>query len=172
MTPVNTGDELLPLVDDKGMVIGREWRSVCHNRTMKLHPVVHVFILNSAGKLLLQKRPLSKLIQPGKWDISVGGHVAYGESVEIAVRREMDEEIGIVDIPLQLCHQYIWQSIIEREYVYIFIGIYNGIFKTLSDEIDDCRFWERSEIEANLGSGVFTPCLEHEYQLLNQMKLL
>ena len=62
-----------------------------------LHPVIHLHVFNSKGELYLQKRPDWKDIQPGKWDTSVGGHIDLGESVDIALRRETQEELGITD---------------------------------------------------------------------------
>ena len=82
----NYSDELFPIVDNDGNVIGEELRSVCHNgKSMLLHPVVHLHVLNSSGELFLQKRSMNKDIQPGKWDTSVGGHVDPGETVENAL---------------------------------------------------------------------------------------
>lgn len=87
-------DELFPIVDEDGNTIGEAFRSVCHDGISKLlHPVVHLHLFNDEGRLFLQKRSLSKDVQPGKWDTSVGGHVAPGEKIEDALRREASEEL-------------------------------------------------------------------------------
>lgn len=39
-------------------------------------------VVNNWGHILLQKRSLNKDVAPGKWDTSVGGHVAPGETIE------------------------------------------------------------------------------------------
>ena len=90
-------DELFPIIDEDGNVIGKATRRECHSGSMLLHPVVHLHVFNSKGELYLQKRSLSKDIQPGKWDTAVGGHVDYGEEIETALRREAREELGITD---------------------------------------------------------------------------
>jgi len=64
-------EEWLPLLNEKGEVIGKAPRSVCHSSKDYLHPVVHLHVLNSKGELYLQKRPMDKTIQPGKWDTAV-----------------------------------------------------------------------------------------------------
>ena len=90
-----SSEELFPLVDEAGNVIGKATRRECHSGSMLLHPVVHLHVFNSTGELYLQKRSMSKDIQPGKWDTSVGGHVDYGEDIEAALRREAREELGL-----------------------------------------------------------------------------
>ncbi|MBR5576012.1 MAG: NTP pyrophosphohydrolase, partial [Bacteroidaceae bacterium] len=60
--------ELLPLVDPEGNILGSATRGECHDGTMRLHPVVHLHVFNGKGELYLQKRPEWKTIQPGKWD--------------------------------------------------------------------------------------------------------
>ena len=75
-------NEIFPVVDTDGRVMGKASRRECHNGSKILHPVVHLQLFNSRGDLYLQKRALHKDIQPGKWDTAVGGHIDYGESVE------------------------------------------------------------------------------------------
>ena len=92
----DNGEELLPLVDEQGNVVGKATRRECHDGSGRLHPVVHLHVFNSRGELYLQKRPEWRDIQPGKWDTAVGGHVDYGEDVVSALRREVMEELGIM----------------------------------------------------------------------------
>lgn len=156
--------ELFPLVDPDGNVIGSITRGEAHNGSMKLHPVVHLHVLNDKGELYLQKRPNWKDIQPDKWDTACGGHIDYGETVEEALRREVKEELGIVDYNPQLIMRYVFQSHVEREYVNVFVTTFDGIIHPNKDELADGRFWTSNEIQANMGHGVFTPNFESEYK--------
>jgi len=72
--------KLFDLLNDDDKVIGQALRSACHGDPGLIHRAVHVLVFNSSGALLLQKRAPGKYIQPGKWDTSVGGHLALGES--------------------------------------------------------------------------------------------
>ena len=59
------------------------------------HRAVHVWLYTSAGQLVLQKRAEGKDTFPGRWDVSVGGHVTSGDSVEFTARKEVEEELGL-----------------------------------------------------------------------------
>lgn len=166
-----SSEELFPLVDEQANVIGRATRRECHSGSMLLHPVVHLHVFNKSSELYLQKRSMNKDIQPGRWDTSVGGHVDYGEEIEVALRREAREELGLHDIGLpRLLFRYVFQSRVERELVNTFMVEVNDDVHITFDpvEIDAGRFWKISEIEASLGQGIFTPNFEQEYARLKQ----
>ncbi|HBA85205.1 MAG TPA: NTP pyrophosphohydrolase [Verrucomicrobia bacterium] len=155
-------EELFEIVDESGRVLGTAPRKRCHGDPSLMHQSVHVFVFDRLGRLFLQKRSLSKDIQPGKWDTSVGGHVQPGEKPEAAARREMLEELGVSPESLAFQYQYIWRSTVETELVRSFIALHDGPFKLDPSEIDDGRFWALSEIRAQLGQGVFTTNFEYE----------
>lgn len=159
-------EEWFPLVNEDGETIGKATRKECHSGSKQLHPVIHLHIFNNAGELYLQKRSMTKDIQPGKWDTAVGGHIDYGETVEEALRREVREELGITDFTPQFMTRYIFESAIEKELVNTFRTIYEGIITPDKDELDGGRFWSMEEIQTNLGKGIFTPNFESEYKRL------
>ncbi len=159
---------MLPVVDEDGNVTGKAARSACHfNPSEKiLHPVVHMHILNSRGELFLQRRTLTKKVQPGKWDTAVGGHISFGEEPELSLIREAKEEIGIIDFKPGFVKKYIWETDVEKELVYMFICRTNGDLKVNPEEISEGRFWEINEIRQNLGKGIFTSNFEKEFLFL------
>ena len=157
----DNSQELFPVVDASGTVIGRATRGECHGGSMLLHPVVHLHLFNSRGELYLQHRPLWKDIQPGRWDTAVGGHVDYGETIDEALRREVHEELGITDFQPERVAVYEFRSERERELVHVYRTVYDGAVCP-SEELDGGRFWTPEEIRANLGRGVFTPNFEGE----------
>lgn len=160
--------EMFPVVDEQGNITGAATRGECHNGSKLLHPVVHLHVFNDQGELYLQKRPAWKDIQPGKWDTAVGGHVDLGESVEMALRREVREELGITEFTPEAVKTYVFESARERELVFVHKTVYNGSI-TPSDELDGGRFWSLEEIRENLGKEVFTPNFEKECKLVIEL---
>lgn len=167
-------EELFPLVNEQGDLIGKASRKLCHSGSFLLHPVVHLHVFNALGQLFLQKRSLTKDIQPGMWDTSVGGHVDFEETagaansvapapwVLPALQREAREELGIIEFMPFFVMRYTFRSAFEYELVHTYYTVFDGPLTPDAVEISEGRFWDRSEILANLGKGIFTPNFEGE----------
>lgn len=165
MPAKDNSEELLPVVDESGKVVGNATRGRCHGAEKLLHPVVHLHVFDPDGRLFLQKRPEWKDIQPGKWDTAVGGHVDYGEDVMTALAREASEELGIDKFEPEYITSYIFESDRERELVNVFRTAVATAPRP-TDELDGGRFWSRAEIADAIGQGVLTPNFEQEFKRL------
>ena len=93
-------------------------------RESLIHRVVYVAVIDEDGKLLLQKRGAQLLTDPGRWDISVGGHVDNDEPYEQAALREMSEEIGLKQLTInELTHFYKEATIlgkVQRRFIRVY----------------------------------------------------
>lgn len=158
-------EEYLEVVNEKGETLRSLPRSEIHGNPSLIHKVVHVLVFNRKGELLLQKRSMDKDVAPGKWDTSVGGHVNAGESLEDAVRREMEEELGIADCSLTFRYTYLHSNPYETELVHTYSSIYDGEINFQDDEIDEVRPWSLDEISTAVGTGLLSDNFEHEIKM-------
>lgn len=156
-------EEIFPLVDEQGAIIGQATRRECHSGSMLLHPVIHLHIFNSKGELFLQKRSSTKEVQPNKWDSSVGGHIDLNETPFVAAQREAKEEIGLSLCDLHYVDKFIIETDIERELTYVFFTESDMQPKVDMDEVSDGKFWSIESIQENLGKGIFTINFELDF---------
>lgn len=66
------------------------------------HTVVHVWIMNEEGELLIQQRQPWKKGWANMWDCAAAGSALVGETCEMAAIRETKEELGI-DLQVEKC---------------------------------------------------------------------
>ena len=165
------GSEWFPIVLPSGMVVGRSTREYCHGGSKPLHPVIHIHIIDRFSRIYLQKRSMRKDIQPGKWDTAVGGHVSYGESLIEAVYREASEELGFTEFNPIYLETNEFESSVEREMVNVFAAVGSYELHPDLDEVDEGRWWELADIDANIGKGIFTPNFESEFQMIRKSLL-
>lgn len=167
-----SAEEIFPLVNEKGEVTGRATRCECHSGSMLLHPVVHLHVLTTDGRIYLQKRSMTKDIQPGKWDTAVGGHIDYGETVAEALAREAREELGLDTNSFKIVavEPYVFQSDRERELVNTFIAIVPADTEITPDpeEIETGAFRTLTDVENSIGTNTLTPNFEQEFSRLQK----
>lgn len=119
-----------------------------------IHRVVRISILDSDGRLLVQKRSLQKELFPGRWDNSAAGHVDVGETYEQAALRELHEELGIEGIELQILGDYYvevtddWRIMkrFTRAYKIILEGPLSS-FELSEDEVESTEWMEIASVK-------------------------
>ena len=95
MTSKSFENEFIEIYDFNGQKTGEKaLKSVAHKNGFH-HSTVHLWIYTISGEVLIQKRSLNKILNPGVWDVSVAGHIGAGEKTIAAAIRETAEEIGI-----------------------------------------------------------------------------
>ncbi|MFC2143345.1 NUDIX domain-containing protein [Candidatus Aenigmatarchaeota archaeon] len=137
--------EYFDVVDEDDNVIGRATRKECHSNNKLIHRGVHIFVFNSKGEILLEKRSMKKDLYPGVWG-DVAGHVDSGETYEEAAKRELKEEIG-VEAELKRVCDFKKYTEIERENNRIFECKSDGPFKMQKDEVDSIQFFSIDKIK-------------------------
>ncbi len=144
--------EYLDIVNENDEVIGRDTRENVH-KNHQIHREVHVFVLNSRGDILVQKRSAKKDDRPGYYDASVGAQVSSGESYEQAAKRETEEELGFVPLKLEKVCDYHSYSARQRVNRRLFVCHSAGPFKIEAEEVESAEFYSPETIKQEIEKG-------------------
>ena len=96
--------EFLPVVNERGNIMGRAMYVELHQGNKMLHPVAHLHVINGKGET-------TRLYW---W------HVAFGDTAEKTLKRKMAETLGLSGENPKLKRQYIRETKTEKELVYVF----------------------------------------------------
>lgn len=113
------------LVNSFDEEIGTMEKLEAHQKGL-LHRAFSIFIFNSKGEFLLQKRALGKYHSEGLWTNTCCSHPAPGETIEEAAVRRLNEEMGMV-CELKSKFSFIYNvqldnDLIEHELDHVVIG--------------------------------------------------
>jgi isopentenyl-diphosphate delta-isomerase len=146
--------EYVILVNDKDQPLGAMEKMEAHEKGV-MHRAFSVFIFNSSGQLLLQRRALEKYHSPGLWSNTVCSHPRTGEQTIDAAHRRMVEEMGF-DCDLQKAFDFTYRAnvgggLIEHEFDHVFTGTCDTTPVPNPDEVVDWKYvsmdWVVKDVE-------------------------
>jgi len=139
-------EEWFDVVDRNDTVIGRSSREQVHRQNL-LHRSAHLLVFDSSGRVLLQKRSMSKDRFPGRWDSSVSGHVDSGEHYDQCIVREAMEEIGI---DLETTPERLFKidacDETDNEFTWVYRTVSEGPFAPNEEEVAEIVWLSKDDV--------------------------
>lgn len=135
--------ERVILVDTEDKEIGSMDKMEAHQKG-KLHRAFSIFIFNSRGELLLQRRAIEKYHSGGKWTNTCCSHPRAGEETADAAERRLTEEMGMI-ADLQYVFSFLYKAelgngLTEHEYDHVFFGQSDQVPDPDPAEVTDFRY--------------------------------
>ena len=121
----------------------------------QLHRAFSLFIVHD-GKMLIQKRALEKYHSGGLWANACCSHPRWGESLEDAVQKRVEEELGVPQGSCQVEELFSfnyfsqYDGLSEYEIDHVFLSDYCGEMNVDPDEIMELRWIALEDLQKEL----------------------
>jgi isopentenyl-diphosphate Delta-isomerase len=176
-------DELIDIYTEDNKPTGKTMMKSLAHRKHLWHRTTHIWVYNSKGEILLQRRAASKIVFPNILDVSAAGHIAAGEDEITGAERELAEEVGIeVDkeklefIKTIASTIKINKEITENEFHYIYLYSFEGAITEMNIQIEELSevMWKPLDVfekEITETPEDYAPHTEEYYRIiLNKIK--
>jgi isopentenyl-diphosphate delta-isomerase len=170
--PSDNQEDMLILVDSSDNEIGFLSKSECHMGAGQLHRAFSVFIFNSSGEVLIQKRSPQKELWGLHWSNSCCSHPRKNENIESAVNRRLAEELTI-QCPIHFLYKFTYQENFgnvgsEHELCYVYVGLFDGEIKADPNEVAEYKFLSPQKLDREIktSSENFTPWMQMEWNTI------
>lgn len=149
-------EEKVILVDNDDRETGTMEKMAAHHGA-HLHRAISVFITDSEGRWLLQRRTLTKYHSKGKWSNTCCSHPAPGESSLEAAKRRLMQEMGmqarLKDLFIFRYKAELENNLTEHEIDHVFVGVTDVLPRPNPEEVMDYRYISFNELNDELLSN-------------------
>jgi isopentenyl-diphosphate Delta-isomerase len=161
------------LVDQNDIQTGIVGKLEAHQQAL-LHRAVSVFIINSQGEWILQRRAFDKYHSRGLWTNACCTHPHPGESVFGAAKRRLQEEMGLV-VNVTWLFSFIYKEkldneLTEHELDHVFLGITDTEPVINTSEVEEWKKIPFSELQTDVRNcpEAYTYWLREIYEKVNK----
>lgn len=135
--------EQVVLVDEQDRPLGLEEKMMAHE-TGRLHRAFSAVVFDSRGRMLLQRRALTKYHSGGLWSNTCCSHPRPYERVVDAARRRTLEEMGMA-CSFEKAFEFVYYAeldggMVEHEYDHVMVARSNDAPVPNSDEVCEYRW--------------------------------
>jgi len=141
------------LVDEEDRPTGVSGKMEAHREGL-LHRAFSVFIFNTKGEMLLQRRALEKYHSGGLWTNACCSHPQPGENTLPAAQRRLQEEMGF-KVPVEKIFDFTYRAefdngLTEHELDHVFTGEYEGPVGFNKEEVMEVLYKNMTAISDSL----------------------
>jgi isopentenyl-diphosphate delta-isomerase len=141
------------LVDKNDRQTGIAVKMEAHHKGL-LHRAVSVFVINSRGEWILQRRAFDKYHSNGLWTNTCCTHPHPGETVTGAAKRRLREEMGIecelIELFTFIYSEKLDNELTEHELDHVFFGISDNIPVINADEVEEWKAVSFNELHDDI----------------------
>jgi isopentenyl-diphosphate delta-isomerase len=155
MVITNTNEEEVVLVNEHDVVLGTMGKLQAH-QVGALHRAFSVFLFDTEGRLLLQRRAPGKYHSAGLWTNTCCSHPRLNETLLEAAQRRLNEEMGIAATLIPQ-FSFIYRATLdnglqEHELDHVLFGSYSGEAVPDPSEADDWRYMHPDVLDADMNA--------------------
>lgn len=160
----------LPVLNDKGHVIGSMARSISRSSDKKYyHPIIRIAVIYN-GMLYLKKRKNDEYISPELLDYPLQRDVRYRQSIDSALH----ETLGTLQKDKSIQPRFMIRYTFENDYAKHLVHLYTICLRTEEQlkSFTEGKLWTPKQIGGNMGTGIFSAYFEKEFPYLQSTILL
>jgi isopentenyl-diphosphate Delta-isomerase len=160
------------LVDENDNQTGVAGKMEAHKKGL-LHRAVSVFVINSHGNWILQRRALDKYHSNGLWTNTCCTHPHPGETDIEAAGRRLSEEMGIkcklIELFSFIYSEKLDNDLTEHELDHVFFGVTDNVPVINAMEVEDWKAVSFGDLHEDIikNSESYTYWFKEIYEKVN-----